>query len=275
MYVPPSKVGQRATCNASCADALAAARDPAKPWHLRLKERRPGAVEKVCDACGTSFWLPACKAQVWHTCSTDCAVVRRQRGQQQRRRQCETCGGAFVPSQRQISEGRGRFCSQACNTAGRAALAAPDAKAKAADRRRALLASGEITPPSGPANKRWRGGPVATRLRRRDSGAEAAGLRAYRAANPDRVREFAQRRSGRKTEKLPYGTLPKIRKAQGGRCAICRVKVVGPGHFDHIIPLARGGTHEPRNIQLLCAPCNLRKSDRDPITHMQSLGRLL
>jgi len=41
------------------------------------------------------------------------------------------------------------------------------------------------------------------------------------------------------------------------------------------LPLARGGKHEPRNIQFLCEHCNLTKNARDPIDHMQSLGRLL
>jgi 5-methylcytosine-specific restriction endonuclease McrA len=49
---------------------------------------------------------------------------------------------------------------------------------------------------------------------------------------------------------------------QGGRklvgaCACCGW--YGPMTRDHIIPLVRGGTSDPRNIQLLCRPCNSSK----------------
>lgn len=32
--------------------------------------------------------------------------------------------------------------------------------------------------------------------------------------------------------------------------------------IDHIIPLAKGGSHTPENVQAACARCNVRKSDR-------------
>jgi len=33
-------------------------------------------------------------------------------------------------------------------------------------------------------------------------------------------------------------------------------------HFDHVIPLSRGGSDEADNVQLLCRSCNLAKGDR-------------
>lgn len=271
MFIPPSQRGQRATCSAECASARARA----LPWHKRLNEPRDSAVEKACVVCASAFWLPPSKAGLWHTCSSACASAKRDREALARQRLCETCGSTFSPRPNLLAIGQGRFCSQACNTTARAALLKPEIKAKAVARKRELLASGAISYPKGPANKQWEGGPRAAVLRRRADGREAAGLRAYRAANPDKVREFSQRRAGRKFDRLPRGTLPKIREMQKDRCAICRKAVKGAGHFDHIVPLARGGRHEGRNIQLLCAPCNLSKNARDPIDHMQSLGRLL
>jgi 5-methylcytosine-specific restriction endonuclease McrA len=48
---------------------------------------------------------------------------------------------------------------------------------------------------------------------------------------------------------------------QNGRC-LCGVIFVQDLKWtiDHIIPISRGGTHWPDNIQLLCLPCNLSKA---------------
>jgi hypothetical protein len=65
-------------------------------------------------------------------------------------------------------------------------------------------------------------------------------------------------------------------KRQRGCCASCRGKFKnGFFHRDHIMPLALGGTNDILNIQLLCAPCNLKKNARDPFEWAQENGRLL
>ncbi|WP_223643788.1 HNH endonuclease [Corallococcus sp. EGB] len=46
--------------------------------------------------------------------------------------------------------------------------------------------------------------------------------------------------------------------AHGGRCAWCRCN--DALQFDHIVPVAEGGTGEPDNGQLLCANCHRWKS---------------
>lgn len=43
----------------------------------------------------------------------------------------------------------------------------------------------------------------------------------------------------------------------GGRCVTCDSQ--SNLEFDHIIPLAMGGSNTARNLQLLCEPCNRRK----------------
>ena len=45
-----------------------------------------------------------------------------------------------------------------------------------------------------------------------------------------------------------------------GKCVICGIQ--DNLHFDHIIPLSRGGGYTSKNIQILCSNCNLKKSNK-------------
>ena len=62
---------------------------------------------------------------------------------------------------------------------------------------------------------------------------------------------------------------------QKGKCACCRTSIAKAYDIDHIQPIVRGGSDAASNIQLLCGPCNKRKSARDPIDFMRSVGKLL
>lgn len=115
---------------------------------------------------------------------------------------------------------------------------------------------------------------------------------AWRAANPDRMRQaraewkdknkprlriYKQTRRARaaaSTGVLSLDIVERLLHVQRGLCANCRGK---PGlfHLDHIMPLALGGVNEDTNVQLLCAPCNLRKSAAHPIDFARQEGRLL
>lgn len=44
-------------------------------------------------------------------------------------------------------------------------------------------------------------------------------------------------------------------------CSVCWA--VGALHLDHIVPKSKGGLNDYTNYQLLCAPCNSSKGDRD------------
>ena len=64
----------------------------------------------------------------------------------------------------------------------------------------------------------------------------------------------------------PKGLREQLYREQQGLCIYSRDKlsltIVGATHIDHVIPVNQGGTNDRVNLQLLCAGCNLRKSDR-------------
>ncbi len=66
-----------------------------------------------------------------------------------------------------------------------------------------------------------------------------------------------------------------IRKAQRGACATCRVALGNRYHVDHVVPLKLGGSNDRKNIQILCAPCNLKKGAKHPAQFMRELGFLV
>lgn len=53
-------------------------------------------------------------------------------------------------------------------------------------------------------------------------------------------------------------------KAQNCRCWWCLKPLNGKYDIDHVIPLSRGGTNDPRNIVLACEFCNSSKHNKLP-----------
>lgn len=54
-----------------------------------------------------------------------------------------------------------------------------------------------------------------------------------------------------------------LHEFQEGKCNQCD-QSLGFRYLqvEHIIPVAHGGSHEMRNLQLLCQPCRNRESDK-------------
>lgn len=85
--------------------------------------------------------------------------------------------------------------------------------------------------------------------------------KAWLARNPEYSKEAKGRRRalerGTRVERISYVA---ILKASDGKCGICTRPLDLFGyHFDHIVPLAAGGTHTQDNIQVAHAFCNLAK----------------
>lgn len=110
-----------------------------------------------------------------------------------------------------------------------------------------------------------------------DPAKRRASDRRYKAANPEKFkgwtdsrRDAYQRRRAKKAG-APLGAKVSWRDlwAAGGDCGICgelvdaTVRWPDPmsGSLDHIVPLARGGAHDPSNVQLAHLRCNIAKRD--------------
>ena len=90
-----------------------------------------------------------------------------------------------------------------------------------------------------------------------DEEAELSSLRAA-VANLEAAIEFGK--SGPKRDPIPEDVKLVVWARDGGCCVRCGSKQ--ELHFDHIIPIAKGGGNSEANIQILCQACNLKKSDR-------------
>lgn len=243
---------------------------------------RAQKVSVVCANCGRDFMIPPCRVWREKSCSSQCKAEAKQKAQEasrlERTRACTCCGKSFVARQWQLDMGQGRYCSNPCaikdGSLGNART--PEAQAKRVATWRKSFAAGRIVIRTGPSNPCWKGGREAAQARITKE-QKAAMTRSYRRRNPEKVREFAQRRNAKrgKGAKLPAGTVARLLLLQGRKCAICRASVASGYHVDHIYPIAKGGTHTPDNVQILCPTCNVRKSDKHPIRYMQERGMLL
>jgi hypothetical protein len=90
-----------------------------------------------------------------------------------------------------------------------------------------------------------------------DAEGELMSLRSY-VSNVEAAIEY--QRSGPRRDPIPDDVKLVVWSRDGGVCTRCgsNQKL----HFDHIIPVVKGGGNDENNIQLLCQTCNLRKSDR-------------
>lgn len=88
-----------------------------------------------------------------------------------------------------------------------------------------------------------------------------AHARRWQAANPEKVREIDQRRSARlRGAKVDVVSFEAILERDGLICHICSGEVDPLDvHFDHVIPLSRGGAHSEDNIKVAHSFCNLSK----------------
>lgn len=237
-------------------------------------------VVKQCGCCFKWFDIPTCHSTLHKSCSLECGRkltrIAKNKGMVERARTCLECGESFVPRGTQLRNRQGKYCSTECRSKQfPAQLFSKEVMAKSRAGYWKARAENRVPFYSGPDNVKWKGGHKEAVKRRIKSGKANATLKIYRARNPEKVRDWVHRRRGKKVGRLPSGTVARILLMQRGCCANCRETLKGKYHVDHVTPLARGGQHEPKNIQILCPTCNLRKSAKDPIAFALEEGRLL
>jgi 5-methylcytosine-specific restriction endonuclease McrA len=104
--------------------------------------------------------------------------------------------------------------------------------------------------------------------RRRNSSAEAEAGARWRAANPERVLDYARRTGNRRRARraqvdarvVTNRDLAQLRRRQAGACAYCGE--LRPLQLEHVVPIARGGRDAIGNLVLACKRCNCSKRDR-------------
>ncbi len=98
--------------------------------------------------------------------------------------------------------------------------------------------------------------------------------------NPGISKVYCARRRSRKAGSGGSFTredIDRILKIQNWKCAepTCSRPLKHGYHIDHIMPISLGGSSWPRNIQCLCAGCNLRKHAKHPLEWARENGRFL
>lgn len=112
-----------------------------------------------------------------------------------------------------------------------------------------------------------------------NKGRRAAYLREWAKRNPHAKTAYAQKRRAAKKRcggRLSKDIVARLLALQKACCANCKTSLKKVKfHLDHIEALSQGGSNTDDNVQLLCAPCNMRKKAKDPIRWARENGRLL
>lgn len=102
-------------------------------------------------------------------------------------------------------------------------------------------------------------------------------IRKWRTENPEIVKMMNRARKSRERSAEGFFrtkdvfTLFDLQRGQCAYFGYCGTIIDEEFHIDHIVPLAKGGTNWPQNLQLTCPTCNLRKHAKDPIAFLSEL----
>lgn len=100
----------------------------------------------------------------------------------------------------------------------------------------------------------------------------------WQAANPDAVRATKKRYKLRRRGWEDSGfvitqrSLDKILRRANHRCVYCSADLSSGYHWDHVVPLSRGGAHGEGNLVPSCPSCNLSKASSTVMEWRKRVG---
>lgn len=108
---------------------------------------------------------------------------------------------------------------------------------------------------------------------------------AWKKANPERAKTLAVHSSHLRRTRLVQtpklqrdqarSMMQRERKKKTHVCYYCKSRFKGTMHWDHVMPVSKGGTHSPDNLCVACPDCNLRKADNGLVNLSTSDNMLL
>lgn len=170
---------------------------------------------------------------------------------------CEVCGAEFVDRSRPQSA---RWCSPRCKREGKRKY---DLQYREANREKKTANDKAYYDANREERKRKQRDYRAANL----DTVRAKG-RAYLKAQPEKARaNWSKNYARRKGARIAPVDREAIYARDNNTCQLCGKKVNMKKRYpdplsaslDHILPIARGGAHEPRNVQLVHLICNSRK----------------
>lgn len=91
-------------------------------------------------------------------------------------------------------------------------------------------------------------------------------IKEWQSKNRDKVKIYHRNKKARCRKAAGKHSLQDVKELfikQNNKCMACAISLSLGYHVDHVVPLAKGGTNWPSNLQLLCPTCNLVKQDKD------------
>lgn len=219
------------------------------------------SVTKECAQCQTEFQARNPRGRYCSpSCSRKAANERQNKARAAERaakvRHCEHCGDRIPAG----VHGKSVTCSEECRLSRTKQMDNARCERWRKDNPERFLASMKRWRDANPdkANEGRRKWAENNRERTREN------AKRWHAENPTKQAEYSHERRARQMGAFVMEvSRQEIHDRDDGLCYLCGEHVpIEEMHLEHLIPLIKGGTHEPNNTAVSCAPCNLFKHAR-------------